>query len=538
MFASSLRRDYDPVPSGEDDVAARDATAAVPTGRIPKAALRLHLLCLFFAIGSSVWGYNVGVLSSIMVHPGFVAAVGGLGPSRKGVVTAVYYAGTWTSYVFVSRAASDLLGRRFAAMSGVVVACVGTALQALAAGPAAFTMVICGRIVAGVGVAILSTSVPLYQSEISPAKERGRFVVMNHVGFVVGLASGFWVGYAMTFWDTPYGANSGWRYSFAVQFIPSAIFALGLPFLPETPRWLAEHDKLDLARRSLHYFREGSFTNREISHEFDAMTASVAEFRASGLTSWRCLFTEPSLFRRLWRAALLQFMGQMCGATAMKYYLPTLLEVLGLDHRVALMAGGIESTLKIGMTLLDSILIDRMGRRLTLAVGAGAMAFAMLINGALPLIFPNNTNRAADITCVVFIFIYALGFSMGFGPAAWVYGAEVFPTAIRARGLNLAASGGSIGSILVAQIWPLGIHRIGTKIYFFFMAVNLICVPVIYILYPETKGRALEDMDVLFGKIGEASVDDRQPERPSAAGGRQRHKSRTSGEESTRLVQQ
>lgn len=98
-----------------------------------------------------------------MVHPGFVAAVGGLGPSRKGVVTAVYYIGTWTSYVFVSRAASDLLGRRFAALCGVVVACTGTALQASAAGPAAFAMVVCGRIVAGVGVAILSTSVPLYQ---------------------------------------------------------------------------------------------------------------------------------------------------------------------------------------------------------------------------------------------------------------------------------------------------------------------------------------------------------------------------------------
>jgi hypothetical protein len=69
----------------------------------------------------------------------------------------------------------------------------------------------------------------------------------------------------------------------------------------------------------------------------------------------------------------------MCGATAMKYYLPTLLEVLGLGHRVALMAGGIESTLKIGMTLLDSVLIDRMGRRLTLAVGAGAMAFATMV---------------------------------------------------------------------------------------------------------------------------------------------------------------
>jgi hypothetical protein len=54
--------------------------------------------------------------------------------------------------------------------------------------------------------------------------------------------------------------------------------------------------------------------------------------------------------------------------------------------------------------------------------------------------------------------------------------------------------------VAVAQIWPVGIDRIGSRIYYFFMAVNLVCVPVVYLLYPETKNRALEDMDALFGK--------------------------------------
>jgi hypothetical protein len=76
---------------------------------------------------------------------------------------------------------------------------------------------------------------------------------------------------------------------------------------------------------------------------------------------------------------------------------------------------------------------------------------------------------------------------------------QIFPTAVRARGLSFAASGGAIGSIIVAQIWPVGIANLGSKIYFFFMAINLVCVPIIYLLYPETKGRPLEDMDVLFG---------------------------------------
>lgn len=142
----------------------------------------------------------------------------------------------------------------------------------------------------------------------------------------------------------------------------------------------------------------------------------------------------------------------------------------------------------------------------------------------LPLAYPDHVNRAADYACVVFIFVYALGYSMGFGPAAWVYGSEVrnlfaamipqtssqsprltrlsfqiFPTAVRARGLSFAASGGAVGSIIVAQVWPVGIANLGSKIYFFFMAINLACVPIVYLLYPETKGRPLESMDALFG---------------------------------------
>jgi len=96
----------------------------------------------------------------------------------------------------------------------------------------------------------------------------------------------------------------------------------------------------------------------------------------------------------------------------------------------------------------------------------------------LPLVYPNNVNRAADFACIVFIFIYSMGYSIGVGPTAWVWGSEVFPQSLRARGLNFAASGGSIGSIIVAQVWPIGIDRLGPKIYFFFAAVNLASVPV------------------------------------------------------------
>ncbi len=87
--------------------------------------------------------------------------------TRKGVITAIYYLGTWLSYIFLSRAASDYLGRRYSAFTGNLVTCFGTALQAGATGGGAYAMVIGGRVIAGVGVAIVSTSVPLYQRSVT-----------------------------------------------------------------------------------------------------------------------------------------------------------------------------------------------------------------------------------------------------------------------------------------------------------------------------------------------------------------------------------
>lgn len=95
-------------------------------------------------------------------------------------------------------------------------------------------------------------------------------------------------------------------------------------------------------------------------------------------TSWKVLFTDRDLRARLWRVALLQFMAQMCGATAIKYYLPTLFIQLGLSTQLSLLASGIESTLKIGCTIMEMLLVDRLGRRGTLILGAVIMSIALL----------------------------------------------------------------------------------------------------------------------------------------------------------------
>jgi hypothetical protein len=147
------------------------------------------------------------------------------------------------------------------------------------------------------------------------------------------------------------------------------------------PRWLVEHGKLEEALETLLFYREGYYTSDEAQIELSEIESSVAVFRISGLT-WVSLLSDRSLFARMWRAALLQFLAQMCGATAMKYYLPALFKALGFSHRVSLLAGGIESTLKTGCTVIEMLIIDKVGRRLTLIAGATVMAFALLVSSS------------------------------------------------------------------------------------------------------------------------------------------------------------
>jgi len=140
-----------------------------------------------------------------------------------------------------------------------------------------------------------------------------------------------------------------------------------------------EKGRIEEARNSLLYLRDATDSDIEVMDELEVIKCSVEEHKVATSQSFTVLFTNKSLFRRLWRAALLQFMAQMCGNTAMKYYLVPILMELGVKRQLALMMGGIESTLKIGCTIIEMYLIDRLGRRNTLVIGCLVMGAALAV---------------------------------------------------------------------------------------------------------------------------------------------------------------
>lgn len=151
------------------------------------------------------------------------------------------------------------------------------------------------------------------------------------------------------------------------------------------PRWLVEHGRIEAARQSLAWLRASDTTDTLVVKELNEIQQDVEQRRLATEQGWTVLFTNRPLFNRLWRAALLQFMAQMCGNTSMKYYLPSIFMSLGIERKTTLMIGGIESTLKIGCTVIDTWLVDRFGRRLTLVLSCLVMSVALLVT--VPSIF-------------------------------------------------------------------------------------------------------------------------------------------------------
>lgn len=130
---------------------------------LPVGSQRLYLVCLQLALGASLWGYNIGILSSVLVHDGWKSSLGNPRPAQKGIITGIYYAGTLMSYLFFAHPIADTRGRRLAACLGAVLLSFGALVMAVAGGPSAIFIMSAGRFLCGLGVGFISTTVPLYQ---------------------------------------------------------------------------------------------------------------------------------------------------------------------------------------------------------------------------------------------------------------------------------------------------------------------------------------------------------------------------------------
>ena len=195
-----------------------------------------------------------------------------------------------------------------------MVFCLGVALQTGASNLATFVV---GRVFAGAGVGLVSTLVPMYQSECAPKWIRGAVVAGYQWAITIGLLLASVVNNATK--DRP--NHSAWRIPIAIQFIWAFILSAGMLYLPESPRWLIKKGKDDAAAHALGRLTSLSPDDPEVETELNDIRAALTEEQKLGESSYAdCFkFTHNKIFLRTLSGIFIQAWQQLTGINFIFY---------------------------------------------------------------------------------------------------------------------------------------------------------------------------------------------------------------------------
>lgn len=350
------------------------------------------------------------------------------------------------------------------------------------------------RWLGGVGVGIASMVCPLYISEISPARLRGRMVTLFQLAICVGIVGAIVVNTGLLAWHDRIkgeaatgliGAFVGrdvWRSMLGMETLPALLFLASCIIIAESPRWLAEKGRYPEAQAVLERINGPKVAATELVD----ITTTVAQESGSLSELWK-----PGLRRVLFMALFLAVVSEFSGITTIWNFGPEIIRGQGiqLTNEMTGMVV-IASSLSI-FTLVAVWLMDHAGRRRLLFWGNLGCFISLLVLGAL-LGRPDSSSTMKVAAAATFVACFA--FSMG--PIKWVFMSEVFPTRIRGRAVAISSLAVWTADAILNQLFPLMRDHWGKQVTFLVFAAVL--VPQFYFVWrlmPETKGRSLEEIE-------------------------------------------
>ncbi|KAF4543627.1 putative hexose carrier protein [Lasiodiplodia theobromae] len=448
--------------------------------------------------GFLLFGYDQGVMSGIIAAEPFNDYF----PETKddktyqGFVTAIYEVGCLFGAV-IMLIYGDALGRRKGIMAGATIMILGVIIQITAVkGHKATVQFIIGRTITGVGNGMNTSTIPTYQAECSKSNNRGLLICIEGGIIAFGTMIAYWIDYGCS-----YGSeNLSWRFPIAFQIFFGLIVVIFMIGLPESPRWLLSKDRPEEALKVIAALRgltvDDDETKLQASIIMDGIRASG---HAGGNTSYRDLLTggKTQHCRRMLIGASSQFFQQLGGCNAVIYYFPILFEdTIGETTNMSLLLGGVNMIVYSIFATTSWFLIERTGRRKLFLIGTVGQCLSMVL--VFACLIPGNPQDAKG--AAVGLFTYIAFFGATWLPLPWLYPAEISPLKTRAKANAVSTITNWLFNFLIVMVVPVMIDSIGWGTYLFFAVVNACFFPVIYLYYPETKMRSLEEIDLIFAK--------------------------------------
>ncbi|XP_077241719.1 major facilitator superfamily protein [Tasmannia lanceolata] len=392
---------------------------------------------------------------------------------------------------------SDAIGRKWTMGFAAIVFQIGAGIMAFAP---SFTVLMVGRLLAGVGIGFGVMIAPVYIAEISPSVSRGALTSFPEIFINIGIL----LGYISNYMFSGLSVHISWRVMLAVGILPSVFIGIALFIIPESPRWLVVQNRVEEARSVLLKINENeSEVEARLAEIQEAAGTANPEKKHEEKAVWfELLRPSPMLRRMLITGFGIQCFQQITGIDATVYYSPMIFKDAGIQGKNARLG----ATVAVGFTktifiLVAILLIDKVGRKPLLYVSTIGMT-TCLFGLALALFFIGHGVGSREVgigLAILTVCGNVAFFSVGIGPVCWVLTAEIFPLRLRAQASSLGAVGNRVCSGLVAMSFLSLCRAISVAGTFFIFAVlSALSVFFVYFFVPETKGKSLEQIELLF----------------------------------------
>lgn len=450
-------------------------------------------------IGFSLFGYDQGLMSGIITAPQFVETFPPVGGEShhatviQGAVTSCYEIGCFFG-ALLAMYMGGKFGRKLLIILGSFIIIIGTFISIFPfRGHWALGHFVIARVVTGFGNGFNTATIPIYQSELSDPRNRGKLVNLEGSFVAVGTLVAYWIDFGLSY--AP--GSVSWRLPISLQIVFAAFVTIFMIGLPESPRYLITKGRVDEARYVISQLKDCSINDAEVSEE--VILVRDANNRFAKQISIRELF-KPSKHQYLSRMIIGssgQFFQQFTGCNAAIYYSTVLFETtVGLDRRLSLVLGGVFATVYAISTIPSFFLIEKVGRRALFLTGAIGQGIAFII--AFGCLIHDTKDTAKGAAFGLFLFIVFFAFTIL--PLPWVYPPEINSMRTRTIATSVSTCTNWLSNFAVVMFTPIFINRSKWGCYLFFACINFLYVPVIYFFYPETAGRSLEEIDIIFAK--------------------------------------
>jgi sugar porter (SP) family MFS transporter len=432
--------------------------------------LNLMKATLTGALGGLLFGFDTVVISGVLQA---LVKLYDLSPQKEGWTVAIALIGTVIGALGAGEVGQKLGGRETLRITAVlyVISAIGGALAWN------WPVLMIFRLIGGLGIGASSVLGPVYIAELAPAKWRGRLVGAFQFNVVFGILVAYTSNYLIRLMHL--GAAE-WRWQVGVAAIPAAGFLVLLFGIPRSPRWSASKNRIDEALEVLKLMGDPD-PKAELA---DIRSALAEEHATSHERVFQWKYRYP-----LFLAISIGAFNQLAGINAILYYLNSIFAAAGFSQ-----VSGDQQAIAIGFTnliftMVGMSLIDKLGRKTLLLIGAAGTASCL---AAVSWLFATNSHPEA----LVWLLVTYIGFfALSQGAVIWVYIGEVFPNSVRSKGQGVGNASHWVMNTVIALAFPILVAHIGRSAPFTFFAImTAVQFIVVLFFFPETKGQTLEQL--------------------------------------------